>query len=318
MAQAAAAQLRAEGATQTLECAGADAVIGGSRNTAIFNGGCARLQVRGNNNSVTIALASAALIDIEGSRNRIKIAATTGAPPRLRIMGGGTEVTSADGALAPAADSAELVGENQVLTLDCASGAVTLAGTRNRITLLGKCRALTLRGEATLVRAELAPGAQVLIEGNAIDLVYDVAGSDIPPTVTMRGLGSFAVRAGREAALSLRDPRTGQVTGTVPVLIRDLEAAIVEPGTLVALPAGVFADAAPTAAGEMQLDRLVALLAQISPRGVRLTGRDVSVQISAQRTEAVRAWLGARGIKSVSSQTATEPGPAGVEVLALR
>jgi hypothetical protein len=312
------AQLLAEAANRTLDCAGADAVIGGSRNTAVVTGGCSSLQIRGDGNVVTISLGAGALIDIEGSGNRIKIAATTGAAPRLRIMGGSTEVTSVDSALAPAADSAELTGDGQNLTLDCAAGAVSLAGARNRIDLRGQCRALTLRGEDNLIRASFVPGAQVLIEGNAIDLIYNVANSGPPPVVTVHGVGSYAVRAGREAALALRDARTNKVVGTVPVLVRDLQAEIVEPGTIMKLASGLFVGAAPSAGGEMQLDRLVALLVQINPRSVRIAGHDANAELAASRATAVRSWLGARGVKSVVSEPATESVGAEIEILALR
>ena len=312
------AQLRAEGANRTMDCAGTDAVVGGSRNTAIFNGSCASLQIRGDANVVTVSLGSGALIDIEGNGNRVKIVATGASAPRLRIMGGSTEVSSAEGALAPAADSAELTGEGQTLALDCAAGAVTLAGARNRIDLRGPCRALTLRGEANVIRASFVADARVLIEGNAIDLIYSVAGNDAPPTVTTRGMGSFAVRAGREAALSLRDPRTKQVTGTVPVLVRDLDATIVEPGTFVKLPSQMFAEGVPTPGGEMQLDRLVALLLQINPRGVQVTGHDGSAELATKRAAAVRGWLASRGVKAVSSQGSVGAGASEIEILALR
>lgn len=317
-------ELRAEGQTRTLDCARRDAVVGGSRNTVVFTGACAMLQIRGDANTVTVALAPGALIDIEGSRNRVRISTQRGALPRLRALGAGTDVAPLDGSSAPAAGSAQLVGEGQKITLDCNGGPATLAGTRNQITLLGSCRALTVRGEASVVRASLAASAPVLIEGNAIALIYSVAGAGAPPTISLNGMGSAAVRAGREAALALADPKTGAIVGTVPVLVRDLDAIIVEAGTMVTLPAAVFADGALSAAGEMQLDRLVALMAQTSPRGVRVMAPDPSNAAAMQRAGMVRTWLEARGVQSVSVQTTTDPAVSdvsdvsNVSVLALR
>lgn len=311
-------ELRAEGQTRTLDCARRDAVVGGSRNMAVFTGACAMLQIRGDANTVTVALAPGALIDIEGSRNRVRISTQPGALPRLRAVGAGTDVAPLDGSSAPAADSAQLAGERQTITLDCNGGPATIAGTRNQITLLGGCRALTIRGEASVVRASLAASAQVLIEGNAIALIYRVAGAGAPPTITLNGMGSAAVRAGREAALALADPATGAIVGTVPVLVRDLDATIVEAGTLVALPAAVFTDTALSTAGEVQLDRLVALIAQTSPRGVRVMGRDPSNAAAARRAGVVQNWLASHGVASVSVQTTADPAVSEISVLALR
>jgi hypothetical protein len=303
------AEVRGEAVTRTLDCTSVDAVVGGSRNTVVFTGACTRLELRGDNNIVTAGLASGAIIDIEGNANRVTIASTTGAAPRLRLMGEAAEVSAINGAMPPAADSAEIVGERHRLTLGCGAGSATLTGTRNQLRLTGLCRALTLRGEASLISAELAPAAQMLVEGNAIDVIYTVIGAEIPPSVTLRGMGSAVVRAGRETALALRDAGTGQVSGTVPVLVRDLDAEIVEPGTLVRLPNAVFAPAGLSAGGEMQVDRLVALLSQINPKGVPVTGGD------AGRTGAVRARLLKAGVKAVVTQVVA--GKA-VEVLALR
>lgn len=326
-------ELRSEGQVRTLDCAGRDAVVGGSRNTADFTGACAMLQIRGDDNKVTVALAPGALIDIEGSRNRVRISTQPGALPRLRAVGAGIDVAPLDGFSAPAANSAQLAGEGQTITLGCDGGPATIAGARNQITLLGGCQALTLRGEASVVRANLAASAQVLIEGNAIVLIYTMPGAGtvrtiavpmitVPtitvPTITVHGMGSAAVRAGREAALALRDPKTNAIVGTVPVLVRDLDAAIVEAGTFVTLPSAVFADTALSAAGEMQLDRLVALIAQTSPRGVRVMGRDPSNAVALRRAGVVRSWLESHGVKSVSVQTTADPSVSEIAVLALR
>jgi hypothetical protein len=306
------AMLRAEGQARNLDCAGQDAVIGGSRNTAVFTGSCAMLQIRGDDNTVSVALAQGALIDIEGSRNRVRFSTQPGTSPRLRAVGAGIDVSPLAGSQAPSADSAQLVGERQTLTLDCNGGPATIAGSRNQITLLGACRALTLRGEASVVRASLAAAAQVSIEGNAIALIYSVQGAGTPPLIILHGMGSEAVRAGREGALALRDPKSGAIVGTVPVLVRDLDATIVQAGTLVNLPPAVFNKAALSAAGEMQLDRLVALIAQTSPHGVIVIGRDPS------NAPAVQAWLRSRGVKSVSLQTPADPAVSAISVLALR
>ncbi len=312
------AEVRGEGQVRSLDCAGGDAVVGGSRNIVNFAGPCTHLEIRGDDNVVTVALSGDALIDIEGSRNRVRLSTLQGASPHLRAVGAGTDVSPLEGSTAPAADTAELVGEGQKITLDCKGGAATMSGTRNEIDLLGRCRVLTMRGEASVVRADLAAAAQVSIEGNALALIYTVSDGGPPPDITVRGMGSAAVRAGRETALALRDPKTHAVVGTVPVLVRDLDATIVRTGTLVALPPAVFADAALTVAGEMQMDRLVALLAQTWPHGVRVIGADPGDPTSVRRAGVVRNWLVSHGVKAVSVQAAVERDVAGIAVLALR
>jgi len=168
--------VQAEGQTSSLPCNGSAATIAGSRNTITFTGSCAGLQIRGETNTVTVSLAPRALIDIEGNGNRIRFSSP--ANPRLRVSGSFTTVTPEPGSAAPFADSASLSGNNLDVALDCAGKSLTLQGTRSHFRLTGACTALTVRGEANAVLADLAPSAQVLVEGNGITLTYTVQGDE--------------------------------------------------------------------------------------------------------------------------------------------
>lgn len=318
-AQAQTAAVQAEASTASVACNGGPASIGGNRNTIRFTGSCSALQIRGEANIVTASLAAGALIDIEGNGNHVRYASPAGATaPRLRVSGSFTAVMPEPGAPAPAADTASLSGNDLALELDCAGKSVTLQGTRSTYRLRGACAAITVRGEANTVHAELAAGAQLLVEGNGISLTYTMPNGGAAPSSSVRGMGSSVQREGSRAVALASPALPSGISASVPVLMHDLDAVVTKPGTLVRLPAAVFNGTALTAAGETQLARLASLIAQINPTGLRLTGRGADANAGLQRAGMVRGWLAAHGAGQLSAKTGSGPGPTGVDVLMLR
>ena len=314
-ASAEAPVVRAENTTKSVACDGQPAELDGNRNTITFTGSCTGLAIRGEANTVTASLAPGALIDIEGNHDRVSYHA--GARPRLKISGSFTEVTPGPGSPAPAADTAVISGDEQRLTLDCHGGALTLQGTRMRVTLLGGCNALTVRGEASTVRAELAARAQILVEGNGISLVFTVRDNGENPQVTIRGMGSTVAR------LAVQRVPVTQATGPAPAellpqLMHDLDGIVVKAGTLVKLPSAAFAKDGLTPAGETQMARLAALALQIRPTGLAVTARDPDPATASRRQETVNAFLRGHGLSALPMDGASETGAAGADILLRR
>ena len=306
--------VRAEASTATVACAGAPAEVNGGRNTLTFTGACKGLQVRGEANNVTVALAPGALIDIEGNGNQVHFTAATA--PSLKISGSHNQVLPQPGAPAPAADTAKLSGDDLNVALDCHGNSVTLQGVRVHYQLRGACKALTVRGEANIVQAEFAPKAQVLVEGNGITLTYTVRGNGTAPDVAVHGMGSSVQRAG--ATASVAPAAAAASTDSVPKLMHALDATVVKAGVLVKLPEAVFTGNAVAPAGETQLGKLAALIGMINPAGLQMTGHDPADPVlAAQRVALVRAWMEAHGV-SLPVQRDVNIAPAGVEVLILR
>ena len=309
--------VRAEARTATIACAGAAAEVNGSRNTLTFTGACKGLQIRGEANNVTVALAQGVLIDIEGNGNHVHF--TAAGAPRLRISGSHNQILPQPGAPAPAADTAKLSGDDLDVALDCHGSSVTLQGVRVHYQLRGACKALTVRGEANIVQAEFAPKAQVLVEGNGITLTYTVVGDGAAPDIAVHGMGSSVQRAdAASAAGAAPAAATAETTDSLPMLMHELDATVVKTGALVKLPEAVFSGAAVAPAGESQLGKLAALIAMIHPAGLQLTGHDPADPVlAAQRVALVRSWLEAHGV-SVPVQRDVNIAPAGVDVLILR
>ncbi len=312
-AQPAPAAVQSEGISRDVVCNNAQASIGGSRNTITFTGSCTGLQIRGEENRVSVTLAPGSLIDIEGTGNHVQFASTVS--PRLRVSGNLTEVKPNVGSAAPAADTASLSGNSLTLELDCAGKSVTLQGTRSTIRLRGACSALTVRGEANRVHADLAANASVLVEGNGISLVYTVAGDGVPPAMSVRGMGSSVTREGGQTPPVVLP--TG-VVASVPLLMRDLDGVVVRAGTVVKLPVAVFNGPLISPAGETQLARLATLIGLINPSGLRITGQGPEAAIATQRAERVHDWLTGHGLPKLPVKLGQGSGTAGVDVLILR
>ena len=90
--------------------------------------------------------------------------------------------------LVPLAAQADPVrAEAETRTIDCAAGPAEVEGNRNTLTFTNACRSLRLRGEANTVQIELAPGAQIDVEGNGNRVRYGLPGGAAPPAVRVSG-----------------------------------------------------------------------------------------------------------------------------------
>jgi hypothetical protein len=227
-------------------------------------------------------------------------------------------VAPVSGSPPPAADTASLSGNNLDIELDCGGKSVTLQGTRSNFRLRGACAALTVRGEANHVRVELAPSAQLLVEGNGINVIYTVHDNGAAPQFSVRGMASAVQREGGPAIAQAAAIPAGGISSSVPVLMHDLDGIVTKSGTLVKLPQAVFNGNALSPAGETQLARLAALIGQINPSGLRLTGQGPDATLATQRAELVRTWLAGHGAGQLPAKTGRGPGPVGVDVLILR
>jgi hypothetical protein len=315
-AWAAGVDVAAEGETRTASCAGGNATLSGSRNTVTFTGVCTSLTVRGDANKVSAGFAARAAIDIEGNGNQLRIAA--GKPASLRVSGSNTILVAAGGS-APPADAATLSGDAQNIELDCTNRAVNLEANRSRIVLQGGCSSVVIRGAWNRVEAELAPNAAVRIEGDGTILTYHVRGAGAPPVATVLGVGSLLEMDSQVAQLQAPAAPPAGIT-RVPLLMHDLQGTVTLDGTLVRLPADLFAGAAMGSNGEAAMGRLGELIGLIRPRGVRIAAVDpADVTLAAQRAKAVQAWLGQHGAGSVPSESGgVRGGAALVEVMLLR
>ncbi len=88
-----AAEIRGEGLEQNVDCRGGDALLEGNGNRLVFEGGCTSLELRGNGNTVRIALSARGFIHLEGNGNRVSYA---GPEPRITVRGEGDRVTRGD------------------------------------------------------------------------------------------------------------------------------------------------------------------------------------------------------------------------------
>jgi hypothetical protein len=305
------------GATRTVTCADVDARVEGSRNTITFTGHCTGLQLRGDGNVVSVPLAGPALIDIEGNHNRVRYTSTPDALPRLRVAGSFNELTPSPYAVAPRAEAAAISGDGLNLELDCAGKPYTMQSVHSHLHLRGACPALTLRGEANLVEAELAPGAEVTIAGNAISLLYRVAGDGAAPKVALNGMGSIALPEASMAGV-LAQP-VGAARLPVPLLMQLLGAQVQAQGTLVHLPAAVFSPNGYSPAGEVTLQRLAGLIVQAWPSGVKIAGHNPDALGAKQIASGVSEYLVGHGVPGLSAEiTGDTTGEPSVDVWLLK
>lgn len=93
------------------------------------------------------------------------------------------------------AEPLALRGDDQQRDADCAGRDALIAGNRGSYVLRGGCRSLRVVGDLATVRADLQPGARVLIEGSGISVHWRVSAPGNPPLVTIRGEASHAVRS---------------------------------------------------------------------------------------------------------------------------
>ena len=308
--------VQAAGATRTVACNGGPVQVEGARNLIKFTGVCTGLHLRGDGNTISIPLSGQSQIDIEGGHNRVHYSALAGIAPQLRIVGDGTEVLTSQNAPAPLAGLASISGNKLNLDLDCNGQAFTLDSVGSTISLRGKCQTVLLHGEANLVRADLASGATVTIQGNANTLLYVIPPGGTLPGGSVDGMGSLVVPdVGFAVPLGAGVPPARL---PVALLMRLLDAQVQAQGTLVHLPSAVFAQDGFSAAGELQLQRLGGLILQAWPNGVHIVGHDPNPARGTQMATAISTYLIDHGVPGLAAQIGSEPGESSVDVWLLK
>jgi hypothetical protein len=79
--------------------------------------------------------------------------------------------------------------------LDCEGGAAHIQGAGNRLTIVGRCSSLTIEGADNQVRVDLAPGAQVRVQGAGNRVSWTMGGNG-RPRVSIQGADN-SVQRGR-------------------------------------------------------------------------------------------------------------------------
>jgi hypothetical protein len=199
--------------TDLLACDGADAHVDGNSNRLVFHGACRSLTVTGSNNIVEIELVPGGRIFLTGTANHVTFAPVD-PPPELDWEGEGNEVEpgppgAASAALAPPVPDAppppaslappsvppgllKLSGDDTTLEADCAGRRVMIEGSRSVYHLVGGCSSIVVDGSENRIRAELQPGAHVVLAGADVTLDYVLTAAGPPPTITVSGAGSQA------------------------------------------------------------------------------------------------------------------------------
>jgi hypothetical protein len=72
-------------------------------------------------------------------------------------------------------------------SLDCAGRDVLVRGDRNALVLTGGCRSLEVQGDVSSIRAELEPGARVLLAGEVLDLTWSLSQAGASPRIREQG-----------------------------------------------------------------------------------------------------------------------------------
>ncbi len=310
--------VQGSGATRTVSCNELEARIEGPRNMITFTGKCSGLQVRGDGNTVSVPLYGPAQIDIEGNHNRVRYTTTADASPRLHVVGNQNELIPNPYAVVPRADGSVISGNELNLDLSCNGRPFTLETVNSHIRLRGGCPAMILRGEANLIEAELAPGADVTIAGNAISLLYHVVGDGAAPKLFVAGLNSIALPASSIGAALIQPTTPAKLP--VPLLMQLVGAQVQAQGTLVHLPIAAFNGNSNSfsPAGELTLRRLAGLLVQAWPSGVKITGYDTDPDTGRTRASAVSDYLIAHGAPGLAPALSGDKGDPAVDIWLLK
>ncbi len=101
---------------------------------------------------------------------------------------------------ARAADTLEVRAEGEQRTIDCKDLDVVIEGNANTYTLRGGCHSITLHGANDKIRAAVAPGAHILVEGNDVQLTWSLVGTGADPVVLVNGRNSQVTREGMAAS----------------------------------------------------------------------------------------------------------------------
>ncbi len=110
----------------------------------------------------------------------------------------------------------ELRAEGEQRSVDCGGRDVIIDGNLNTDVLRGGCGPILLRGEGAVVRADMAPGSLISIEGNDVRLSWRLVGGGLDPVVSVKGRDSMATRDGDAVASPLAPPA---VPAAAPVAI---------------------------------------------------------------------------------------------------
>jgi outer membrane protein OmpA-like peptidoglycan-associated protein len=174
-------------------------------------------------------------------------------------------------------------GDAQTRSLDCAGRDVVVRGARNQLAFTGGCRSLEVRGDASQIRAELAPGARVSLQGDSIELQWALRGEGAPPRITTEG-AQIGVRQVQALPAAPRIARRETARGIALNLSGDV----------------LFASGSdrlrPEAASG--LEEVAGLIRDLRPRGISIVGYTDSVgpdaanrDLSLRRARAVQDWL---------------------------
>jgi outer membrane protein OmpA-like peptidoglycan-associated protein len=177
-------------------------------------------------------------------------------------------------------------GNGQSRVIDCAGRDAIARGERNELTFVGGCRSLQVEGNASRVRAALAPGARVLLRGEVIDLAW---------SQTDPGEAPRFVTEGRQ----IRVERSAEPIGVAAnrATRRETNARGVTLNLSGDVLFGFGSDRLGPNAAE-GLDEVAGLIRQMRPRSITIVGHTDSVgdeaanrDLSLRRARAVQRWL---------------------------
>ena len=304
--------LQGSGTTRTVSCNNTSVMVEGARNAVTITGHCNGLIVRGDSNQVSVPLIGAATLDIEGNHNRVRTSSTPDATPQLHMVGEANELTSSPLGVAPAADSATIFGNGLNVELDCNAKPVTFESVNSHLKLRGVCPSLTLRGEANLVEANLASGADVTIAGNAISLLYRVAADAAPPNFAILGMDSLALPANSLASALTQGTPPAKLP--VALLLQLLNAQVQASGTIVRLPPAAFNSTGVSPSGALILQRLAGLIVQAWPNSMKIIGQEDDPGAGKQLATVVSEYLVSHGVPGLTADILGQHGERAVVV----
>jgi hypothetical protein len=167
----AAAQIQVSGSGRqaTLDCNGGTAAITGGGNELRIRGPCRKVAVTGARN--TIVIESVGAIELSGAMNHVTwLQGLEGRSPRISRTGVGNTVVQGAGRPAPAptasaprhgsnagfqgGNAVELLFDGAERTIACDGRAMALMGSRNSVTLHGRCPLVRVTGDANLLSVD--------------------------------------------------------------------------------------------------------------------------------------------------------------------
>jgi outer membrane protein OmpA-like peptidoglycan-associated protein len=177
-------------------------------------------------------------------------------------------------------------GNGQSRTIDCAGRDAVVRGERNDLTFTGGCRSLTVEGNASRIRAALAPNARVVLRGEVLDLAWSQTDAGEAPRFATEGR---QIRVERSAEpIGVAANRAARRENTARGVTLNLSGDVLF---------GFGQDRlGPNAA--QGLDEVATLIRQMRPRSMTIVGHTDSVgdeatnrDLSLRRARAVQRWL---------------------------